>query len=64
VLAGDDEDARVPAIDLLSEIGPEAKEAVPALLKTLKGNDLLARLLAATALGKIDPKAAKEAGLR
>lgn len=46
---------RTRAADSLGLIGPEAKDAVPALMEALKAQDV--RLNAATALGKIGPEA-------
>jgi len=41
----------------LSRLGPEAKAAVPALVRALKSSDTLARQQAALALGRIGPDA-------
>jgi HEAT repeat protein len=49
------------AVGALEDLGPVAKEAVPALLGLVKDKDLGDR--AATALRKIDPEAAKKAGV-
>ena len=45
------------AVWFLGEIGPEAKSAVPALIKTLREGDVRLRGPAAEALGKIGPDA-------
>jgi len=47
----------------LAAIGPEAKEAVPALLDALKDKSKEISAVAAYALRKIDPEAAKKAGV-
>jgi HEAT repeat protein len=54
----------VVAIETLGEIGPKAKAAVPFLLEFSKSSDPLRRSSAATALEKIDPKAAARAGVK
>jgi HEAT repeats/PBS lyase HEAT-like repeat len=41
----------------LSELGPEAKEALATLIKGLKDNDLFVRRFSAQAIGKIGPEA-------
>jgi HEAT repeat protein len=51
---------RVGAARALGEVGPAAKEAVPALIAALKGMDDGVRESAASALGRIGP-AAREA---
>ena len=55
------------SIDSLGEIGPAAKEVVPTLVKMLsdkrEGNDRTVGFKAAEALRKIDPEAAKQAGV-
>jgi HEAT repeat protein len=56
-LASGDSDLRRQAAKELSEIGPEAKSAVPALTTALKDKDLFVRRFAAEALGKIGPEA-------
>jgi len=45
------------AIEALGRIGPEAKEAVPALIKTLEDKDWNVRVCTAWALGQIGPEA-------
>jgi HEAT repeat protein len=52
------------AARVLGEIGPDAREAVPELVKALKHKHLRVRLAARTALKRIDPKAAEKAGVR
>jgi HEAT repeat protein len=49
---------------MLGKIGPEAKDAVPALVEGLKNNETIVRWEAGRALKKIDPEAAEKAGLR
>jgi HEAT repeat protein len=51
---------RLQAAKLLADLGPEAKAAVPALVRALKDKDPFIREAAAGALGRIGP-AAKEA---
>src|SRR5690606_26045519 len=55
-----DSDLRRQAAKELGEMGPEAKEAVPALRKALRDSDAYVRRFSAEALGAIGP-AAKEA---
>jgi HEAT repeat protein len=43
----------IEAVPQLSKLGPEAAFAVPSLVKATKSEDLLVRLFAAEALGKI-----------
>ena len=52
--------ARLNVVWVLSDIGPDAKAAVPALIKALEDDDESVRTAAARALGNIGP-AAKEA---
>ena len=51
------------AINALGEIGPQAKDAVPALIEQLKDDNEQRRTSAGFALEKIDPDAAKKAGV-
>ena len=61
VLKGDGYFDRMSALDLVGEIGPDAKEAVPALIKVLKrAKHVQIRHTAAETLGKVGPNA-KEA---
>jgi HEAT repeat protein len=53
-------EARVQAALLLARLGPEAKAAVPALVRALKDRDPFIREAAASALGRVGP-AAKDA---
>jgi HEAT repeat protein len=65
---------RADAMRVLADIGPKAKAAVPALLRVLKDDQVLLRVgivdkdwlrtVAADALKKIDPEAAKKAGVK
>lgn len=52
-----DPTARVKAAVAIGEIGPGAKEAVPALVATLKDRDVSVRAAAAYSLGQIGPDA-------
>lgn len=56
--------ARIDAATGLGELGPPAKEAVPALLRAYRGGDETLREAAARALKRIDPEAARGAGIR
>src|SRR5207249_2064441 len=56
-LSNKDSDVRRAAAKELSELGSEAKQAVPALTKALRDRDLFVRRFAAEALGKIGPDA-------
>src|SRR5205823_4583221 len=49
--------ARLQAARLLAKLGPEAKAAVPALVRALKDKDSFIREAAASALGRIGPAA-------
>ena len=49
----EDSQVRLAAAWALSQIGPKAKTAVPALTQLLKGKDVWVRVAAAKALGKI-----------
>src|SRR5207244_4789657 len=53
-----DVDVRWGAARTLGKIGPAAKAAIPALVRTLKATDSLVREHAAEALGDIGPDAA------
>jgi len=55
---------RVHLLDAVGQIGPAAKAAVPVVLEGLKADDQLVRKQAAESLKKIDPEAAKKAGLK
>jgi HEAT repeat protein len=52
------------AMNILGEIGPAAKAAVPFLLYRAKGSDLLQQRSASAALKRIDPEAAAKAGIQ
>jgi HEAT repeat protein len=54
--------ASAEAARTLGEIGSDAREAVPDLVKSLKHKHLDVRVAARSALKKIDPKAAAKAG--
>ena len=56
-LIHDDVPRRLRAIDILARIGPDAKAAVPDLVKMLQANDIRVRKYAARALGQIGPDA-------
>jgi HEAT repeat protein len=56
-LSNKDSDLRRQAAKELSELGPDAKSAVPALTTALEDKDLFVRRFAAEALGKIGPDA-------
>jgi HEAT repeat protein len=49
--------------DTLIDLGPDARPAVPALLGLVRDGDQMERLRAARVLRKIDPEAAKKAGV-
>jgi HEAT repeat protein len=55
-LSDDNLQARCNAAWVLGEIGPPAREALPALRKLLGDRELLARVRAVYALARIDPK--------
>jgi HEAT repeat protein len=57
-LQSSEEQQRVDACVALSEAGPYAEPAVPALIEALKDPSPLVKRLAAYALGQIGPKAA------
>ena len=63
-LAGDNREARASALHALGRIGPDARDAIPTLLELMKSEDPLLRKLAGDALRKIDPEAAKQAGVK
>jgi HEAT repeat protein len=62
-LRGQDLDNRREAAWMLSHIGPDAREAVPALLAALSDPASLDRARVTDALKKIDPQAAARAGV-
>ncbi len=64
VLASGERVGRVLAADVLSEIGPKALGAVPALLNASKNPDPLVRKYAQRALRAVDSEAALAAGIR
>ncbi len=51
------------AAEVLGSLGAEAKAAAPALAETVKDPDEAVRRAAGEALKKIDPDAAKKAGV-
>jgi HEAT repeat protein len=53
---------RAPAV--LGKLGNAASAAVPALIEAARGTNRLVSSAAASALKKIDPNAAKEAGVK
>jgi HEAT repeat protein len=59
-LRSPDSNARRYAASALGGIGPEAKEAVPALITTLKDQNVDVRRYAASVLGEIGPPAVPE----
>lgn len=61
ILAGMDAKERSAACQVLGQIGPAAKDAVPTLVLALAAREALLRQAAAEALGKIGPAAAKSA---
>jgi HEAT repeat protein len=58
-----DERVAAAAARSLGQIGPAAKAAVSALIDALKDEDKDVRTAAAEALKKIDPEAARKAGV-
>jgi HEAT repeat protein len=56
-LKSKDTDERRRAAKELAEMGADARDAAPALIKALKDSDLFVRRFSAEALGKIGPKA-------
>ncbi len=54
---GDSQPTTLGSIDLLVELGPEAKEAVPALLSLMEEEDESVRIEAETALMSVSPQA-------
>lgn len=54
----DDPSVRLQAVTLLKELGPEARDAVPALVEALKDDDLHVRTVAAATLEPLAPKEA------
>jgi HEAT repeat protein len=64
-LLGDPEEpSRAIAIFTLGAFGPQAKSAVPAILKGLQSTNLAARQNATNALMQIDPATAAKAGVK
>lgn len=57
-LQSSDPHVRREAADVLSRLGPDAKDAVPDLIRLLDDEDLVTRKMAAKALGRIGPDAA------
>lgn len=57
-------DTRWNAARILGTLGKDAKEAVPGLVEALRDGDKEVREQAASALKKIDPDAAKKAGVK
>lgn len=56
-----DPEIRREAVRELSEIGPEAREALSELVKSLRDKDLFVRRFSAQALGNIGPDASRDA---
>src|SRR5262249_20777303 len=56
--------AKADAVEALGAIGPEAREAAPALAPLLHQPDQVLRLKAAEALRRVDPEAAAREGIR
>ena len=54
---------RVGAAQVLGRIGPPARAARPMLTELTKAGDFLLRSTVADALRKVDPEAAREAGV-
>jgi HEAT repeat protein len=55
---------RIVVCNALGQIGPQAKGAVPALLEVFKAGENTAALAAGAAAMRIDPEAAKKAGVK
>lgn len=55
-LQGTDEVHRYEAIEALGALGPSARSALPDLEKALSDSDVMVRILAASALNRIEPK--------
>ena len=62
-MKGNDRRVRLNALEALARIGVKAQAAVPTLLDALKDTDPVIRYWAADTLKKIDPDAAKKAGV-
>jgi HEAT repeat protein len=56
-------DVRCRAAEALGRMGARAREATPALLEALESEFAEVRSLAAEALRKVDPEAARKAGI-
>lgn len=57
-------EVRRVSASLLGKVGKDAKDSIPTLLEALKDTDTNLRFYSAEALRKIDPEAAKKAGLK
>ena len=55
---------RIVVCNALGRMGPEAKDAAPALLKLFESQNTNGFLVAGAALMRIDPAAAKKAGVK
>jgi HEAT repeat protein len=55
---------RLSAMRGLGNFGPNAQQAIPALLQLLSDLDVAVRFTATNALKKIDPEAAAKAGVK